>query len=69
MKFTHYTSASIRKRKGKGWQGILKYKDEDNKWKSKYKTFPDAELKARPLPPWPNGGSRRSVPGTRPAVT
>ena len=45
MKFTHYTSASIRKRKGKGWQGILKYKDEDNKWKSKYKTFPDAELK------------------------
>lgn len=45
MKFTHYTSASIRKRKGKGWQGILKYKDEDNKWKSKYKTFSDAELK------------------------
>ena len=27
MKFTHYTSASIRKRKGR--QGILKYKDED----------------------------------------
>lgn len=45
MKYTHYTSASVRKRKGKGWQGILKYKDEDGNWKSKYKSFPDVELK------------------------
>ena len=45
MKYTHYTSASVRKRKGKGWQGILKYKDADNTWKSKYKTFADIELK------------------------
>lgn len=45
MKYTHYTSASVRKRKGKGWQGILKYKDADNTWKSKYKTFSDIELK------------------------
>lgn len=44
MKYTHYTSASIRKRKGKGWQGILKYK-EGKVWKSKYKTFADVELK------------------------
>lgn len=45
MRYEHYTSASVRKRKGKGWQGILKYKDEDGNWKSKYRSFPDASLK------------------------
>ena len=45
MKFEHYSSANLRKRPGRGWQGIIKYKDEDGTWKSKYRSFPEARLK------------------------
>lgn len=46
-----YTSATMRERPGKGWQGILKYKedvvDEDGKkrssWKAVYRTFRDED--------------------------
>lgn len=45
MKFEHYSNATLRKRPNRGWQGIIKYKDEDGKWHSKYRTFSDCRLK------------------------
>lgn len=37
-----FTSWSVNFRKGKGWQGVAKYKDEDGRWKNKTRLFPDA---------------------------
>ena len=40
----YYTSASVKRRKdrkGKPWQGVLKYKDSKGKWKLRRKTFKD----------------------------
>jgi integrase len=46
MKYEHYTNAGVRKRKGRpGWQGFIKSKDPDGKWKTKYASFPDVTLK------------------------
>ncbi len=45
MKFEHYSNATLRKRPNRGWQGIIKYKDEDGKWHSKYRTFSECRLK------------------------
>ena len=45
MKFEHYTSAMLRKRDRNRWQGVLKYKDEDGCWKSKYRSFAGIKFK------------------------
>lgn len=44
MKYYHTASVMRRKdRKGKPWQGVLKYKDAEGKWRLLRKTFKDAE--------------------------
>ena len=45
MQFTHFTSAALRKREGRGWQGIIKYRDEEGAWHSKYQSFAGVERK------------------------
>lgn len=49
-----YQNAFVRERNGR-WQGVLKWKDADNKWHSKSKSFPDAtgkQMAERLLAEW-----------------
>lgn len=49
MKYSSYHVKQLNSRKGKPWQGVLKYKNADGKWKETSKMFPEAKGKKEAL--------------------
>ena len=45
MKYTTWTVCKVKNRKGQPWQGILKYKNAEGKWRNKTQVWPDAKGK------------------------
>lgn len=45
MKYSTWTVVKLKNRKGQPWQGILKYKTEEGKWRNKSRVWPEAKGK------------------------
>jgi integrase len=45
MKYTAWSVSQLKKRHNKPWQGILKYKNAEGKWRNKSRVFPEAKGK------------------------